>query len=536
MLARSQITTVLVVGMLMLSMVAIATPVAGDDANGATVQTLENGEDLYLVFGVDIGDQTLEEFLDDHLTDNPGHPAEGQDAVSEVIQYQDVEQVNLNEEGAAVSISIDGGNATAIQEVSQQNNNAQVGEAVAENQAFDSQSTQFENVGTVHIVMGNGDGQQFSGWGVADSKTGEPTVTQSAEAAVSQYQDVTQVNYAEQTTAFAFAENESEAVAFQQISQANQNLQEGAANATNVYEAPATAAPTNEHYKKDPGISPKYDYNGDDGDGVSQDAAASVEQGQDVEQANVNEAGAAVAIAVGDGSSATAVQLTEQTNINEQLASADAVNVLAAMPGMNVATADMDDNDVVSTQTERVDGDDHDKKGDKKGDDGVSQAADASVAQYQEADQFNINVQSSAVAVATNESTATAIQLMYQTNYNAQVGAADAWNVYQGGATHGGLVYTEETTVTLGGDELTDNSMIAFDYDGTDSQLNDVEQHSSATIEQAQFVGQQNFVEQSAAIAVADDGGDATSSQIIMQENRNVQYTAVGSGGVFAAP
>ncbi|WP_049919952.1 hypothetical protein [Halobiforma nitratireducens] len=479
---------------------------AGDDAKAGdeSIHALEDGEELYLVFGADLGEMTLEEYIESHASG---------DAVAdaEVTQYQDVDQVNINQMANATSISIDGGEATAIQEATQQNDNVQFGDASASS----VEATEFEDVGTVTVVIGNGDGKHFDGWGVADKKGDKADIDpdQAADAEVTQVQEVGQLNYNEQNVAFAIAENESEAIAMQYSEQANQNLQQGVANATNVYMG--------------------------GGEFDDQSAQASVEQGQSTDQMNVNEQDGAVAIAVGNESTATAIQFTEQTNLNQQIGEADAENVISAMPGMNVATAGFDgDNGIVQTEEtlEKLhsEKDDKDKEHHKKGGEEI-QTATSEVTQEQGAEQLNVNLQNTALAMATNGSDATAIQISYQQNINAQVGFAEALNVYAGpGHVHDGVIASETTSVSLGGDEVEGVSGIAYDYDA--AQTNDVEQHASAQIEQVQFVTQENVNEQQAAIAVADDEGSADSAQLTIQENENVQFTSVAATNVWAAP
>ncbi|WP_244510205.1 hypothetical protein [Natronobacterium texcoconense] len=472
---------------------------AGDDATAESVHALENGEDLYLVFGADLGDMTLEEYIEAHASDA------AQEVDAEVTQYQDVDQVNINQQANATAITIDGGEATAIQESTQQNDAIQFGDASASN----VQTTEFEDVGNVFVVMGNGDGKHFDGWGIADKKGDKADVDpdQAADAEVTQVQEVGQLNYNEQNVAFAIAENESEAIALQQSQQANQNLQQGVANATNVYSG---------------------------GEFTDQSASASVAQGQEGDQMNVNEQDGAVAIAVGNGSTATALQFTEQTNLNQQIGEADASNVIDAMPGMNVATAGFDgDNGIVQTEQklENLHGDkdkDHHKKGDSV------QTATSEVTQSQEVEQMNVNLQNTALAYATNGSEATAIQLSYQQNINAQVGFAEALNVYAGpGHVQDGVIASETTSVNLGGDEVDGFEGIAYDSDAT--QTNDVEQHASAQIEQVQFVNQQNINEQQAAVAIAENGDSADAAQLAIQENENVQFASVAATNVWAA-
>ncbi len=150
--------------------------------------------------------------------------------------------MNINQQNNATSIAIDGGEATAIQQANQYNDNEQFADAAAQNVQI--QETAFEDVGTVNVVIGNGNGQQFDGWGIADKKGDKADIDadQSADTVVTQSQVVGQLNYNEQSTAFALAENGSDAIALQQSQQSNQNLQHGAANATNVYQALVTSA------------------------------------------------------------------------------------------------------------------------------------------------------------------------------------------------------------------------------------------------------------------------------------------------------
>ena len=529
---RSQLTTVFVALMVAISMVGMAGTVG---ANGSmdsdrTVHTMENGEDVYLVFGVDLGDQSVEEFIDDHVTDNPGEPAADQDTVSEVIQYQDVGQVNINEQGEAVAIAMDGAEATAIQEVNQQNANTQEGVASAENNAGVSQETTIEEVGDVFVVMGDENGQEYNGWGAVD-EDGETTVSQDAEASVSQAQAVNQANIVQNNTALAFAENGSEATAVQMTEQSNINLQEGYASATNVYGADLEGdKDLHDEHKK---------YDGDStAPSAEQDADASVEQAQEIEQVNSVEMGSAIAIAVGEDSSATAVQITDQTNLNEQLGTAEAMNVLMDSAGMHVATASADGATEVVTQDADEEYSDTELKGDEASD--VGQTAEANVTQYQSVEQVNINLDSSAQAIATDGSTAEAVQLTFQQNVNAQIGSAEALNVFledddidydDAKDQYEGAIKTSTTTAMVNGDGLADANSTTFDYDGDNEQLNDVEQHSSAEVEQSQEVAQMNL-QSNNALAVAEDAGDAFAFQMTMQENENLQFTSAESASV----
>ncbi len=531
--------------MVVLSMVAVASPAAiadEDDDHTETLETLQNGEDLYLAFGADLGDMSLEEYIEAHASDNPAGAST--DAAgpgdAEVIQYQDVGQVNLVEEGEAVSVAIGGGQAIAIQEVDQQNLNDQEGYATAENHPTASHEATFEDVGDVYVVVGNNGDQSFDGWAIADDK-GEVTASQTAIASVTQGQEVGQANIVQNATAFALAEDDSDAVAVQFTEQNNLNLQEGHASATNVLAADLDD-------KKDGHDKHKKKHDGDLN--VDQTADATVEQVQEADQVNAFQEGAAVAIAIGENSTATAIQMTDQSNINEQLGTAEAVNVLMDSAGMNVATASIGSATPIVAQDAMAYDEPKEKNDDGEKKDGdVDQYAEASVLQYQSAEQANMLINSSATAVATNASTAQAIQLTYQQNVNAQVASADALNIFfeedeipkkhddktkdhddkknahgvpEAGHSFETFVITETTALTLGGDELADADRTSFDYDGGSDQLNDVEQWSTAEVEQSQEIVQLNY-EASNAIAVAEDGGSASAVQLTVQENENVQ-------------
>ncbi len=506
--------------MVTISMVGAAGPVAagGDQhAQDQPVYTLENGEDLYLVFGADLGEQSLGEFIDENIASGP-KAAEEQEAIADVITYQNVKQVNIQEEGAAVSIGIDNGTATAVQDVDQQNMNVQQGEASAENRAFDSRTTDFENVGDVHIVMANGSGggQQFSGWGIADEE-GETTASQTATAAVAQAQEVAQLNYNEESTAFALAMNDSQATAFQQTTQANQNLQQGVANASNVYLGDGEFGDYDKHKKS------KKD------DDETQAASAFVAQGQNTSQNNVNQGVAAVAIAVGEDSSATAIQLTDQSNFNQQLGSAEATNILSSMSGMNVAN--IGESESVSTHSPKKSDDEISKKGESDGE----QTATATVAQAQSVEQLNVNLNNTAMAIALNGSEATAFQIADQKNLNAQVGYAEALNVYASpGYATDSATRTKTSTVTVGGNDIAADPGVSYDYDTNSSHKNDIKQGATVAIEQQQFVTQANLHEHS-SVAIAEDNGSANAAQVSLQENENIQFTSVAATNVWAS-
>ncbi|MDS0478497.1 hypothetical protein [Natrinema sp. 1APR25-10V2] len=504
--------------MVTISMVGMVGPAAagGDrDVQDKPVYTLQDGEDLYLVFGADLSTQDLDDFIDAHAAGSAD--AEEQEAIADVISYQNVNQVNIQERGGAVSIAIDNGTATAVQDVDQQNMNVQQGEASAKNRMFDSRTTDFENVGDVHLLMANssGGGQQFSGWGIADEE-GEPTATQTATAAVAQAQNVAQLNYNRESTAFALAVNDSEATAFQQTKQANQNIQQGAANASNVYLGDGKFGEYDDHKKGKK-------------DDETQDASAFVAQDQNVSQNNVNQGVAAVAIAVGEGSTATAIQLTDQSNFNQQIGSANAMNVISSMAGMNVAN--IGESDVVGTDKPKKSTDENPKKG-QEGD--GEQTATAMVAQGQSVEQLNVNLNNTAMAIAINGSEATAFQIADQKNLNAQVGYAEALNVYASpGYVTDSATQTRSTTVTVGGNDVQSDPGISYDYDTSAHHKNDISQGTTVAIEQQQFVTQQNL-NQHSAVAVAEDNGSANAAQVSMQENENVQFTSVAATSIWA--
>ncbi len=501
MISRSQLTTVLVATMLALSMTGAALPAtAGEDPgeDDRTIHTLEDGEDLYFVFGADVGDQSLEEYVDEHLSDDDNAESEGVNPSSEIVQYQDVSQANVDVQEGAASISIDGGEATAVQESNQVNENTQDGEAISENQHLEEQNVEFEDVGDVYFLFGEEDHQRFDGWAVAGDKGDHDEKhdkeTQYAQAAVSQEQLSDQANVNEQSVAFSIAENSSDALAVQDSSQQNSNYQGAVANAENTNPSAAS--------------------------GGSQVDGSELEQAQQSIQTNINEQGFAVAIAIGNESTATSIQTTDQSNINEQVGSAYSASVLDATDGMNVASANTNGgSDVVETASDKHKTDHEDD--DKKKDDGNE--TQASVNQYQDVSQLNLNQQSAAVAVALDGSEATAIQISYQENHNAQVGISQALPAGDAG-TNPGVLYTEETTVSLDGDNESDNPIMTIDEDAGGEQKQDASYQPDAEIDQYQSLFQENLNNQQAAFAVADDEGEATSSQVSMQSNENVQF------------
>lgn len=534
---KERSVTVIVACLVVSSMlIASVGPVAaGGDSSSKTVETLKNGEDLYLVFGADLGNMTLEGYIEAHADENPSGETNG-----EVIQYKNVGQVDIHEQGEAVSVAIgDGAEATAIQEVNQQSANSQDGETTVGNYLGTSQKTTFEKVDDVYMVMGESPDKQFDGWGTVEGD--EATDTQTAEATVSQAQQVRQANINQNVTALAYAENGSSATAVQVTQQSNVNLQEGSANATNIL---AT------DLDEDMDLKEKHKKS-NDALRAQQTANATIQQSQEIQQVNVYEQGAAVAIAVGENASATAIQVTDQLNLNEQLGTAEAINVMMESAGMNVATASIDGTTDVVTQ-EGADYPTKDKKGDKDHDNEVDQTAEATVTQYQSVEQVNINLNSSAEAIATEGSEAKAVQLTFQQNINAQIASADVLNVFleendefsdkerkkldaKHGNGHEGVVLTNKTTVTINGDNVDDANLTSFDYDGSNNQLNNADQYSTAGIEQSQNLTQLNRNSFN-ALAVADSDGNAFALQVSIQENENLQTATNSEVTVSEAP
>ncbi len=518
----SRLTAVLVAAAVVLSVFAAATPAAAADTDGTDgVQVLDDDEHLYLVFGADVGNQSIAEYVEEN------NPTDDDPSAGDVVQYSDVTQVNVDVEGEASSVSIDGGQAVALRDASQQNANSQTGEATAERHTAESYEAGFENVGDVYLVFGDGGGDSFDGWAVVD---GDGEVSQSAEATVGQSQTVGQANVNERTTALAFAENDSSATAIQQTRQSNRNLQEASAEATTVVDD-----------RLDDGEKRAYGERKKGPDGPE----ATVEQDQEVEQLNVNEEAAAVAVAVGEGSTATAIQLTDQSNLNEQVGFAEAVEIMLEDAGMNVAAAGPGAADAVDRTG------DGEVKSDPKGDHSP-ETTEATVSQVQGVEQVNFNSESSAEAVATDGGDATAIQLTYQQNRNAQIGSAVAVDAFEevfpepgekkvdhGDGPHHEHVayesvhYTNSTSLVLDGDGVADADHVAVDYDGA-SQHAEADQYTTAELEQFQQVTQLNENSQS-AIAVAE-GGSASALQVTLQENENVQLAAIESVSITEIP
>ncbi|SEO19637.1 hypothetical protein SAMN04487948_10125 [Halogranum amylolyticum] len=433
-----------------------------------------DGDDIYLVFGAETSEADLDSWVKQHADEIKSN---SQQSSSEVIQFQDVSQLNVTQQGAAVAISIDGGEADAIQRTEQNNENTQAGSAQSINEAQQKEKRTFKDVGNAYVVFAEETGcREFSGWVVSDS-TYESE--QSAEAAIDQMQEVEQANFNTQSAAVAVAVNGSSSQAYQESYQENNNLQAADAVAANI------------------------------GEGTSQSADSSVGQSQEVDQLNASEQGVAIAIAVGEESVAEACQVSCQYNVNKQLADATAINFDSKSLKEVTAHADMKGDISEKELTHSQNGSDQSNV----------QAAAATVEQLQAVSQLNANEQNLAVAVAVDDSTATATQTSYQGNFNAQIAEATALNVDAG--------QSKMSKVVTGKDVKGDDTW-AVAYDKGNSQT--TQQTAAADITQMQFVEQLNVNEQIAAIAVAIGEGDATAEQVNYQVNQNVQQAQATAG------
>lgn len=499
MIRKSNALNVLLVGLVLLA--TATSGVALGDTNTAVGQDeAETAQSVYLVFGADVGSDSLDEWVDEFRAGE----YDSQYAESTVLQYQDVDQLNVDQQEGAVAISIDDGDARAIQRSQQVNANDQVGVADAQNQKYDAQSSEFQDVASVNVIFANGANSTggFSGI-VVDDGSDDADADQFADANVVQYQDVDQANFNNQSSAVAIAANDSNATAYQRSFQENVNRQYAVANATNVDVTDVSGDDKKEKRKA----------------AARQAAEADVAQFQNVSQTNVNLQGTAVAIAV-NNSSATAIQETYQRNANEQLGVASATNVgldaaafdtaaMAAASGGDAAAADAGDGD--GWNVEHDDG-----RTQLSGQESVS-----TVSQYQNVSQENVNEQNLALAVALNNSSATSLQSSYQYNENAQVGTANATSA---------TVDSRTMSMVIAGAELTDRPGWAIDYD--DGSGETTAQRAWADLEQSQSVEQLNFNQQSAAVSLATDGGTSSSFQISEQTNENLQNGSADAGNV----
>ncbi|WP_266079703.1 hypothetical protein [Haladaptatus caseinilyticus] len=436
-------------------------------SSSAESYTDADGDSVYLVFGADTSESDLESWLQDRMGDIQ---SSSQESSSEVVQYQDVDQLNVNQQENAVAIAINGGEADAIQRTYQYNTNTQEGNAQSINIQKEDKKHSFKNMEHVYIVFADeGGSREFSGWVVADD-TYESE--QTAEAEIDQEQEVEQLNYNSQSTAVAIAEGGSYSRSFQRSYQKNANVQHAEAVAANI------------------------------GDGDDQSADSSVEQSQEVDQVNVNEQGIAVAIAVGDGSVAKAWQVSCQYNVNRQIADATAINFEPNSIAEVSANASMQ-GDFSKSDVKRADNGEGQSN---------TQGASASIDQFQDVSQQNINLQNAAVSVALDYSDATATQASYQANFNAQIAEAVAVNINEG---------AEKATAVLNGMDANGDGSWAVSYDKGGKQVS--EQTAIANIVQEQYVEQLNVNEQYSAIAYAEDDGSATAEQLNYQVNQNAQ-------------
>ncbi|MCO8242831.1 MULTISPECIES: hypothetical protein [unclassified Haladaptatus] len=446
-----------------------------DVANAVSGDTVRaNGDNVYLIFGVDTSSTDLESWLADHKSDVH---SSSQKSSSDVIQYQDVSQLNVNQQQKAVAISIDGGNASAIQRTYQHNKNQQMGKAWSINASAEEKQRTFTDLKDVYIVFAHEtESRDFSGWVVSGH---EYESEQNAEAEIDQEQDVEQANISSQNFAIALAEDSSYARSYQRSFQINKNVQDAEALAANV------------------------------GNGDDQNADSSVDQSQEVDQLNYNQQGVAVAVAVGETSKAKAWQVSCQFNRNQQIASAAALNFDPKLVDEFMATANMtgdySDSDV------------------KRGSDGSAQAneqgAESNIDQFQAVSQLNRSSQKAAVAIALSNSESKATQASYQGNFNAQIASATSVNVDDG--------WYKLDGVTKGTDAKGDGSW-AVAYDNGGKQVN--EQTALSDVEQEQYIRQLNVNEQNSAVAFSANDGTATAEQLNYQRNENVQYAESNSG------
>ncbi|NUC73648.1 hypothetical protein HTZ84_15280 [Haloterrigena sp. SYSU A558-1] len=428
-----------------------------------------DGDSVYLVFGADSSEADLDSWVEAHGDEIA---AGSQSSTAQVIQYQDVSQLNVSQQGNAVSIAIDGGEATAAQQADQNNANTQAGNAESVTVEEETTDWTFTGVGQAYVVFAEEtECREFTGLVVGEDAYQSE---QSAEAAIDQSQEVDQYNYNSQNTAVAIAANGSRSRAYQRSSQTNENYQHADAVAANI------------------------------GDGDRQEADASVEQSQAVSQLNVSEQGVAIAIAVGSGSVAEAFQVSSQGNLNEQVADAAAIDFDSKSLDEVTASADM----VGSVSDEKLT---RSKAGAEQSN---AQAASADVTQVQSVGQENINLQNAAVAVGIDDSQATARQESYQGNFNAQVASAEALNVDKS--------HRSTNAVVTGTDRSGDGSWaVAYDTGNGESS----QQVAEVDIDQLQLVEQLNVNEQFGAVAYATDCGDAVAEQLNYQVNENVQLT-----------
>jgi len=471
---------------LLAALVLLATVTSGVALGDATVGGEDDESDseqsVYLVFGADVASDDLDQWVEKFKN---GYDA--QSAESTVVQYQDVDQLNVNQQGDAVAISIGDSTARAIQQTEQTNTNEQIAVAQAQNRRIDAAGTSLRNVQQVNVIFADG-GENASGYTgmVVEDDSGDDARSQFADAEVVQSQDVGQLNYNNQSSAIAIADENSTATAYQESYQENVNQQFARANASNV----AIGA-----------------------SGQDQTAEATVDQAQEVNQTNVNLQGIAVAIAA-DDSTALAVQQSYQRNANSQIGVAGASNTQIGAsllsPESTMATASAG-----SSDAENADGNDSESTT-QYADDRTkltTQESVAKVKQHQEVAQQNVNNQNLAFAFAIDDSTASAYQSSEQRNENAQLASATSTNIR-----------SQMTSLVMSGSEMSERPGWAIEFDGA---AGTSDQRAWSRVEQTQLIDQLNFNQQSASVAIAMEGGDSSTFQVNFQQNENVQEAVV---------
>ncbi|RRJ29488.1 hypothetical protein [Halocatena pleomorpha] len=440
------------------SVTGISSSTSADSNDGMDVE----GDNVYLVFGADTSSDNLDSWLNKRMDDVSSNSS------TPYLRYQDVSQLNVAVRGLAVSISIDGGEAQALQRTIQKNSNFQAGEDPRSmSESNEEREETFTNIGNIYVILAEETEQhKFNGWHVS-GETYQPDYNENTE--IDQEQDVDQINFSLQAAAISIAEGGSRSRARQQNFQKNKNLQ--------------AASAFSENSKKD------HRYRGE----------SLNSQSQVVNQANISLQGVAIAIAVGEGSVAKALQVSRQINKNAQIKDGP-----VAFEPMSIkefaANAEMDGDYSDSDVKRAKDGSSQrNNRGDTNG-----------IAQFQDSFQTNINAQLLALAVAIDESEANATQASYQGNFNAQILESNGNNVRP---------ESTELVTAMNGKKMKDGAWGA-DYKKKD---NPIENNSIENFTQAQVVRQLNVNAQFLAVAVAIGQGAATAEQLNFQRNKNVQ-------------
>ncbi|HMB49269.1 MAG TPA: PGF-CTERM sorting domain-containing protein [Natronoarchaeum rubrum] len=491
MIRKSNAMNVLLVGLVLLA-TATSGVALGDASIGGEDEQTDAEQSVYLVFGADTASEDLDQWVDEFKNGDGAQVAD-----STVVQYQDVDQLNVNQQGQAVAISINGGQANAIQQNEQENDNRQIAVAEASNEVVET--TSLSNVEQVNVIFAGGENASggFSGMVVEDGSDDgdEDQSSQYSEAEVVQSQEVDQLNFNNQSAAIALAVDNSTATAYQEAEQRNSNTQYAEADALNV------------------------DAGGGDGE---QEADSDVEQEQDVTQVNVNIQGLAVAIAVGEDSEALAVQKSYQYNSNSQVAFSSATNVqtgILGISGMSMAAAapNVSDDGSANATENGSEGEAANASGtstesveqNSGGTTLTTQESVAKIKQHQDVTQRNINNQNLALAIAIENSSAQAFQSSFQQNVNVQAAEVKAANLH-----------SRTTSLIISGAETSERPGWAIQLDAGDET---VDQSAWAEIEQTQLIDQLNFNHQSAAVAYATNDGESNAFQTSQQYNENIQ-------------